>query len=225
MSETTDLALRIGLAARILDSAGPEPVINTLEAYVGFPFTLQKFQSLEPVKFSFLLERFKIPADSQTIKVALDTLQNGLKNRETPLNMAYEAPVKKAGFVRVGLASNNDGVIDGHFGSCKRFLVYDVSLSQIVHVGTRYTAHLGMGKSMDTEKTRQRVGLISDCNIFCVQSIGGPPAARLVNSGIMPLKYPDSQPLEQVLKHLQARLQNPPPWMKKSMGVERQLAK
>ena len=215
MSETTDLALRIGLAAQQLDCQGPEPVVHALKEYLGLPFTEQKFSSIDPVQLSLFLEKFQVSDDYTTINKVADILQNGMVNQEMPADPVEKAPSKGIGAVRVAMASNGEGILDGHFGSCKQFLIYDISLTQIKHVGTRYTFHLGKGKAMDTEKNRQRVDLLRDCNILCVQSIGGPPAARVVNSGIMPLKYPVSQPLEHILNDLQDRLKDPPPWIKK----------
>ncbi|MBF0447426.1 MAG: hypothetical protein HQL67_04420 [Magnetococcales bacterium] len=223
MSENTDLALRIGVSAQYLGCTGPKPLVQALQEYVGTPFTEQKFSKIDAVGLPLHLEKFQISSTQEIIEKVLNTLQQGLPQEEMPADPVINCQSKRKGALRVGLASNTAETLDGHFGSCKQFQIYDVSRSEITHVDTRYTVHLGSGKSLDTEKNQQRVELTRDCDILCVQSIGGPPAARVVNSGIMPLKYPEAQPFTQVLTELQNRLSSPPPWMKKSMGIENRI--
>ncbi|MBF0436801.1 MAG: hypothetical protein HQL77_15715 [Magnetococcales bacterium] len=131
-----------------------------------------------------------------------------------PEIMRREVPAKPPGAIRIALACNTSGQIDGHFGSCAQFDIYDVSREAIIHVASRST-----GSAQDGERTGQRVALVKDCAILGVQSIGGPPAARVVNSGIMPLKFPQSPPQREILVELQRRLDKPPPWMLQAMGA------
>ncbi|MBF0422262.1 MAG: hypothetical protein HQL73_04655 [Magnetococcales bacterium] len=155
--------------------------------------------------------------DESEIGSAPSTAAVGTK----PASPLDEAPVKGRGSVRIALASNTDGMIDGHFGSCAWFEIFDVSREAIVPIAKRVTAALGTSPAMDGEKTGQRLALVRDCDILGVQSIGGPPAARVVNAGIMPLKFPRSRPGAEVLQELQHRLHHPPPWLLRAMGVAR----
>lgn len=122
--------------------------------------------------------------------------------------------------IRVAFASNSGERLDGHFGSCARFLIYQVSRSAARLIDVRPVAEPA-GPTTD-ERNAYRVGLVKDCHILYVVSIGGPPAARVVNAGIHPLKHP--QPIE--TRELLAQLQDvlggtPPPWLAKAMGSRR----
>jgi len=63
------------------------------------------------------------------------------------------------------------------------------------------------------------VALISDCNLLCVLSIGGPAAARVVNAGIHPLKRPQAEDIPVLLAELRKVLTGkPPPWLARIIG-------
>jgi nitrogen fixation protein NifX len=120
------------------------------------------------------------------------------------------------GSIRVACASNGGGVLDGHFGSCEHFLVYQVSPADISLVEQRDT------QAADEAEDRNvaRAALISDCQVVFIQSIGGPAAAKVVRAGVHPVKVPKAAPAQDVLVKLQGALVSPPPWLAKVMGVE-----
>jgi hypothetical protein len=63
------------------------------------------------------------------------------------------------------------------------------------------------------------VALIDDCDLLCVLSIGGPAAARVVNSGVHPFKRPQAEDISALLRELQQVLTgDPPPWLARIMG-------
>lgn len=116
--------------------------------------------------------------------------------------------------IRVACASNGNGKLDGHFGSCEEFLIYQVSPSgyQLVEVRA--------ADDLDAEdKTSHRVSLIADCNILFIASIGGPPAARVIRAGIHPIKRPAAGLIEAEMAGLSEALSSGvPPWLAKAMG-------
>ncbi len=117
--------------------------------------------------------------------------------------------------IRVAIASNNEGMLDGHFGSCVQFLIYQVSPEEIRPVDVRPTD----GKEVASEKNAYLAELISDCHILYVSSIGGPAAAKVVKHYIHPIKHVDEVDVENVLSKLQGILScMPPPWLAKVMG-------
>lgn len=60
------------------------------------------------------------------------------------------------------------------------------------------------------------MALIGDCDLLCVLSIGGPAAARVVNSGIHPIKRGAIGDIQPLLTELQQVLAgDPPPWLAK----------
>ncbi len=117
--------------------------------------------------------------------------------------------------IRVAIASNNEGKLDGHFGSCVQFLIYQVSPKDIRLIDVRATA----GKEGESEKNAYLADLISDCDILYVSSIGGPAVAKVVKHSIHPIKHIGEVDVENVLSKLQSVLSClPPPWLAKVMG-------
>ena len=117
--------------------------------------------------------------------------------------------------LRVAIASNHNELLDGHFGSCERFLIYQVSPSEIRLVGVRST----LSTADAEDKNAARAELINDCQILGVQSIGGPAAAKVVRAGVHPVKRPIGGEARDMLAELQGRLLAPPPWLAQIMGV------
>lgn len=118
--------------------------------------------------------------------------------------------------IRVALATDSGTLVDGHFGSCKVFAVWDVGSASVEFVAARST--LAADDAEDRNKARAE--LIGDCRIACFQSIGGPAAAKVVRAGAHPLKVAPNTTMDDMLARLQAALASPPPWLAKAMGVE-----
>jgi nitrogen fixation protein NifX len=120
------------------------------------------------------------------------------------------------GSVRVACASNGTEVLDGHFGSCERFQVYEVSPQAVRFLEARATAEADEAE----ERNAARAALIGDCQVLFIQSIGGPAAAKVVRAGVHPVKVPKPTPIAELVAKLQTALHSPPPWLAKAMGVE-----
>lgn len=134
---------------------------------------------------------------------------------ESQLSIHSSSKSEMPGSIRVAIASNHDGMLDGHFGSCMQFLIYQVSPQDIRLIDIRATA----GKEAESEKNAYLANLISDCHILYVSSIGGPAAAKVVKHYIHPIKHIDEVNAEDVLSKLQSVLScMPPPWLAKVMG-------
>ncbi|MDP1607577.1 MAG: NifB/NifX family molybdenum-iron cluster-binding protein [Rhodocyclaceae bacterium] len=67
-------------------------------------------------------------------------------------------------------------MIDGHFGACRAFLVYQVSPEEVEFVDALSTAAADTAE----DRNKARAALIGACQIVCFQSIGGPLAAGLL---------------------------------------------
>jgi nitrogen fixation protein NifX len=119
------------------------------------------------------------------------------------------------GSLRVAVAANRGENLDGHFGSCERFLIYQVSPDAIRLIAIRSTVEADAAE----DKNAARSALINDCQIVYVQSIGGPAAAKVVRAGVHPVKKPTGGAAREVLVELQGRLTSPPPWLAQIMGV------
>jgi nitrogen fixation protein NifX len=118
--------------------------------------------------------------------------------------------------IRIACATDSGDLIDGHFGTCKAFVIYELRPESFDFFDARST--LAADEAEDRNKAR--ASLIGDCQIACFQSIGGPAAAKVVRTGAHPLKVAPGTRMEDMLGHLQQALKNPPPWLAKAMGVE-----
>ena len=111
------------------------------------------------------------------------------------------------GIVRVAFASKDLENIDSHFGSAKQFAVYEISKT-----GTNVCEIIKV-LDKDTDKT---VALLKDIDIVYFTKIGAIAAAKLINSGIFTIKYPDIVSIEDEVQKLKEMLNtNPPPFIKK----------
>lgn len=117
------------------------------------------------------------------------------------------------GSIRVAFCSNDGERLDGHFGSCLRFLIYQVAAREARLIALR-EAPAAAGPLRGEENIMQRVNLISDCHLLYVLSIGGPAAARVVNRGVHPLQRAQASPVREQLDALrQVLADGPPPWL------------
>jgi nitrogen fixation protein NifX len=117
--------------------------------------------------------------------------------------------------VRVAVASNNREKLDGHFGSCLRFLIYRMSEQEIKLVDIRSA----LEADLSDDKNRFRVDLIKDCHVVIITAIGGPAAAKVVQAGIYPIKEEGGLARERLAALQQAIRTSPPPWLAKILGV------
>jgi nitrogen fixation protein NifX len=111
------------------------------------------------------------------------------------------------GFIQVAFATTNLEDIDSHFGSAKRFYVFDVTKEQYSAVKIIEI------KEKDTDLT---VSSLVGVDIVYFVDIGPAAAAKLINSGIFPIKYKEIIKIEDELNKLTKMLgTNPPPFIKK----------
>ena len=119
--------------------------------------------------------------------------------------------------IRIACASDDTQKVDGHFGSCKQFMIYQVSASEARLIGIRYTDQVS---EFEEDKNRFRSELIQDCQVLYLVSVGGPAAAKIIKLGIHPIKLPEVMLIADVLVELQKVLADkPPPWLAKVMGM------
>jgi len=133
---------------------------------------------------------------------------------EPPPEVEPYAEGDMPGSIRVACASNGGELLDGHFGSARCFLVYQVSPSESRLIGVRVPS------DADAEdKNAHRAGLIVDCQLLYVASIGGPAAAKVVKVGVHPIKDAEGGPARERIRALQELLASKiPPWLAKVMG-------
>ena len=117
--------------------------------------------------------------------------------------------------LRVAIASDSEAKLNGHFGSCFRYLVYQVSASDFRLVDVRDALEADFAP----DKNGFRVQLIKDCHVVYVVSIGGPAAAKVIRGDIFPIKRIEGGEADDVIRQFQEVMQSPPPWLQKVLGV------
>ncbi len=212
-----EIALRIGLAARELPDTDAASLLRALDDVIGLPPTIDKLSSLTVKSMKRAGAGEYADVDTNAIKSALACLkgESDLQDEPLPEVEAYSAG-DMADSIRIAFASNRGDLLDGHFGSCRRFLVYQVSRDESRLIDIRNIDH-----TLELEdKNTYRTSLIEDCQILFVASIGGPAAAKVVKTGVHPIKKPLAGTATQEITNLQAVIgKGAPPWLAKVMGV------
>jgi nitrogen fixation protein NifX len=211
-----DIALRIGLAARELPDTDAARLLAVLGDAVGLPPTAKKLAALTVKDLKASLDGELDGIDVEHLKSALGYLKG-----EKGMSLDPLPPVEPytdgdmPNSIRVACASNKAEKLDGHFGSCKRFLIYQVSQSAIRLVDIR---EVDESEAAD-DKNGYRARLVGDCQILFIASIGGPAAARVVRAGVHPIKKPEMGDARDEIVALQAVIgEDAPPWLAKVMG-------
>ncbi|MDP3877207.1 MAG: nitrogen fixation protein NifX [Methylobacter sp.] len=208
-----ELALRIGLAARALPDTDAKRLLSVLTDCIGLPLTEQKLLglTLDTLKTASAGEFAAI--DPPLLTHALSILKSGLN---VPEQQAYNEG-DMPGSIRIACASNDGINVDGHFGSCSQFMVYQVSADETRLIDIRNTDC----RQEVEDKNLFRAELIQDCQVLYIASVGGPAAAKIVKLGIHPIKLPAVDAIAGVLNQLQSVIAGtPPPWLAKVMGIE-----
>jgi nitrogen fixation protein NifX len=216
---TKTAALRIAQAARALADVNAGAFAAKLGDNLGLPVTEEKLAKVTVADLKLILsgeETVEPDVDSASIKLAVRYLwgEAGDADNLPPMDAYVDGEIP--GSLRVAVASNTEENLDGHFGSCPRFLIYQVGRNDMRLIDARSTLITDDAE----DKNVARAELISDCQIVYVQSIGGPAAAKAVRANIHPVKVPDGGKARVTLQRLQAVLDAPPPWLAKILGVE-----
>lgn len=211
-----EIALRIGLAARELPETDAARLLKVLNDAIGLPPTLKKLSGLSVKSLKSAADGELSDVEAGALKLALSFLkgESGLSADPLPEIEDYsEGDMPNS--IRVACASNKGEMLDGHFGSCRRFLVYQVSAQEYRLVDIRSTEE----DSNAEDKNAYRASLIADSQIVLVGSIGGPAAAKVVRTGAHPIKKPNACPALDEIRFLQQVIgKDAPPWLAKVMG-------
>ena len=213
---SNDVALRIGLASRELPDTDPARLLRVLADAVGLPPTSKKLEKLTVKSLKAAADGEFADVDSAAVKSALACLkgESGISSEPLPEVEAY-ADGDMPNSIRVACASNKGEMLDGHFGSCRRFLIYQVSEQESRLVEIRNVDE----SEADDDKNSYRASLLNDCQLLFVGSIGGPAAAKVVRAGVHPIKKPQPGPARDEIQSLQQVIgKDAPPWLAKAMG-------
>ena len=135
------------------------------------------------------------------------------------------APARRAGerqapTLRIAVASRDGRAVNAHFGSAKRFVVYDITetTSRLVETVSfeDVSDESGEHTREGDDKNGAKINALAGVGLLVVQAIGGPVAARVIGSGIHPIKLTNNEPIEEIIEKVQTMLAgDPPPWLRK----------
>ena len=125
--------------------------------------------------------------------------------------------------IRVAIATQDLKNLNAHFGSAKKFAVYDVTTTGWTMVETvafdTVSDEQGKHANDGDDRITPKVEALKGCHLLFCLAIGGPSAAKVVAAKIHPIKMPQVQSLDAVLERTRVMLNGaPPPWLRKVLS-------
>lgn len=214
-----ELALRIGLAARALPDTDAKRLLSVLTDCIGLPITEEKIAGINLKTLKTAKAGEFLDVDEPLLTYALSLLKSGLDTPPSARQQQTYSDGDMPGSVRIACASNDGINVDGHFGSCSQFMIYQVSADEARLIEIR-NPEIPQGLEVD-DKNVFRAELIQDCQVLYIASVGGPAAAKIVKLGIHPMKLPGVETIADIIAQLQTVIAGtPPPWLAKVMGID-----
>lgn len=218
-----DTALRIALAARAMPNTDLRTLLGVLDDRLGRPLNLAALARITVTDLKTGLGSADGEEDGEDIGLGLDAMKLAVRilwgetqdDDTLPKPQPYaEGDMPRS--IRVAISSNTGTNLDGHYGSCLRYLVYQVSAEDIRLIDLRSTVEADLSE----DRNAFRANLISDCQVVYVVSVGGPAAAKIIRAGIYPIKLIEGGEAMEILAKLQNVMKSaPPPWLAKILGV------
>lgn len=132
-----------------------------------------------------------------------------------------EPPAPEAGpCLRVAVATQDGKSMNAHFGSARRFVIFEVTAQSHRFVETiSFDAVTGeSGEHREDAPLGAKVEAIRGCNLLFVLAIGASAASKVISAGIHPVKLAEAEPVEQVIAKVQELMNGtPPPWLRRAL--------
>ncbi|KAM3095647.1 dinitrogenase iron-molybdenum cofactor biosynthesis protein [Phormidesmis sp. 146-12] len=223
---SNEVALRIALSSRLFPELSMSDFIEMLQTYLGdldetslSRITVTNLKTALGQTYELDGEEHGEDADAADIaifKKAVRILWGEFDDIDQLPSIQSYQDGEMPNSIRVAVASNNREALDGHFGSCLRYLIYQLSTEEIRLIDIRSAIEA----DLSDDKNAFRVGLIRDCPVLYIVAIGGPAAGKVVQAGIYPIKKEGGGAARVMLSELQQAIAtSPPPWLAKILGV------
>ncbi|RVQ55085.1 nitrogen fixation protein NifX [Sinorhizobium meliloti] len=129
---------------------------------------------------------------------------------------------RPVGALRVAIATEDMIGLNAHFGSAKRFAIYDVTPHESQFIEAiefdEASDESGRQRTEGDGRIGSRVSALKGCQLLFCLAIGGPSAAKVISAKIHPIKARQAASMSQVLSSVQTMLQMaPPPWLRKML--------
>ncbi|VEP15253.1 Dinitrogenase iron-molybdenum cofactor biosynthesis protein [Hyella patelloides LEGE 07179] len=225
---SNEVALRIALAAKVLPNVSVGDLIEALQTNLDDEeITEKSLSKLTVTQFKKSFGKmYEIDgeeegenvdnSDMEAFKEAVRILwgETGYFEQSSPIEPYEEGDMPNS--IRIAVASNTAEQLDGHFGSCHRYLIYQLSADELKLIDVRSAIEADLAE----EKNTYRVNLIRDCPVLYIMSIGGPAAAKVIQAYIYPMKVSQGGSAREILADLQKAIAtSPPPWLAKILGI------
>lgn len=223
-----EVALRIALAAQTLPDVSVRDLIEALQTNLDDEITEESLSKLTVTQLKRAFGNIYEVDDSEwegedannqdiaAFKDAIRILWGEQSECEHPLPIEPYEDGDMPNSIRIAVASNTAEQLDGHFGSCHRYLIYQLSADAIKLIDVRSALEADLSEN----KNKFRVDLIRDCPVLYVVSVGGPAAAKIIQANIYPMKIEDGGEIREILADLQRAIAtSPPPWLAKILGI------
>ena len=216
-----DAALRIALAARTLPGIEVGQLLEILQRRIEGDINEETLKTITVTHLKTGFGSADGEEDGEDISLGLPAIKEAVRilwgeSTEEPLPVPVAVAAVTPGYIRVAIASNSGEALNGHFGSCIRFLVYQLSADDLQLIDIRSA----LEADFSDDRNLFRANLIKDCQVLYVVSIGGPAAAKVVRAGIYPIKIVEGGEAREIMQKLQGVMKgNPPPWLAKILGV------
>lgn len=217
-----EAALRIALAARTLPDIGVAKLLDILHRRIHDELNEESLKTITVTDLKTGFASVDGEEDGEDIGIGLPALKEAVRilwgeddQEELPDIAEYDQPLENS--IRVAIASNSGEILNGHFGSCIRYLIYDLNDTEYRLVDIRSA----LEADFSDDRNGFRANLIGDCQVMYVVSVGGPAAAKVIRAGVYPIKVIEGGSAGDILQNLQKVMSgNPPPWLAKILGVE-----
>lgn len=218
-----DTALRIALAARSLPDIELTSLIDKQDECLGAPLDLVKLSRITVTDLKTSLGSLDGEEDGEDIGIGLEPMKLAVRILWGETDEGDDLPKVETyedgdipGSIRIGISSNSANNLDGHFGTCLRFLIYQVSATEMRLIDIRSAAEA----DLSDDRNAYRANIVKDCEVLYMVSVGGPAAAKIIRAGVYPLKKIEGGEAPQVIKEFQQVMGGtPPPWLAKILGV------
>ncbi|MEJ2118456.1 MAG: nitrogen fixation protein NifX [Alphaproteobacteria bacterium] len=131
---------------------------------------------------------------------------------------------KPDGALRIAIATQDMANLNAHFGSAKKFAIFDVMTEAsafVEAIGFDTVSDEGGKHAQDgDDRITPKVEALDGVNLLFVNAIGGPAAAKVVKARIHPVKIAEAMSFDDVIARVQTMMKGtPPPWLRKVLAV------
>ena len=123
--------------------------------------------------------------------------------------------------LRVAIATQDGKMMNAHFGSARKFMVYEVTptRSRFLEVASFEDVSDESGKHREDDRLGMKIAAIRGCNLLFVLAIGAAAASKVVSARIHPVKLAEPESVDDVIRKVQELMVGtPPPWLRRALA-------